>query len=376
AVASTGGQILPPVMGAGAFIMANFLQIPYRDVVLAAIVPALLYFASLLFVVHYRARLDGIRTLETDQISDWRAALKARWHLLIPLVWLAVVIVSGLAVADAAVQASVLTIVLGTLRRSTRCGPLQVVQALVRTSERALSVALPCAVASIIVAVIAFTGLGTKFTALVVHLSAGSLALALVFAAIGSLVLGAGMPTTSAYVMAAVLVAPALVKLGVDPLVAHLFVFYISIMSMVTPPVALAAYAASTISGSRPGATGWWAFYLALPALVIPFAFVLHPALVIWTSVPALAWALVQVIAACWAFAVLVPGWLGRPLGMVERVLFAVGGIACFLTSPALSAAGFALLAILAAFAYRGRSREVAGPDGLAGRKTAGPERR
>ena len=346
-VASTGGQILPPVMGAGAFIMANFLQIPYQEVVLAALVPALLYFASLLFVVHYRARRDEISTLDADEVGDWRVALKARWHLLVPLIWLVVVIVSGLAVAEAAVQASILTVVIGTLRRGTRQRPLEIIQALVRTSERALSVALPCAVASVIVAVIAFTGLGTKFTSLIVAMSSGSLALALILSALGSLVLGAGMPTTSAYIMAAVLIAPALVNFGLDPTVAHLFVFYISIMSMVTPPVALAAYAASTISGSRPGPTGWWAFYLATPALAIPFAFTLHPELVTWSSASGLAWALLQVVTACWALAVAVPGWLGRSLHWAERGMFAGAGIACFLPLMWLSIAGFFVLAAL-----------------------------
>ncbi len=344
AVASTGGQILPPVMGAGAFIMANFLQIPYQDVVLAALLPALAFFASLLLVVHFRARRDGISTLAEDELGDWRGALAARWHLLVPLAWLATAIVSGLSVADAAVQASALTVVVGTLRRSTRQRPIELIEALVRTGERALSVALPCAVASVIVAVIAFTGLGTKFTSLVVHLSEGNLYLALGLTALASLVLGAGMPTTSAYVMAAVLVAPALVQLDVAPLVAHLFVFYVAIISMVTPPVALAAYAASTVSGSRPGETGWTAFSLALPGLIIPFAFALHPALVTWEGIGPTAWAVGHVALACAAFAVLLPGWLGRKLRRVERMVFAVGAILSLLPSTTLAVAGVALL--------------------------------
>ncbi|MFB4202311.1 hypothetical protein KBTX_02433 [wastewater metagenome] len=344
AVASTGGQILPPVMGAGAFIMANFLQIPYQDVVLAAILPALAFFASLLLVVHFRARRDGIRPLGADELGDWRGALKARWHLLVPLVWLATAIVSGLSVADAAVQSCALTVVVGSLRRSTRQRPIELLEALVRTGERALSVALPCAVASIIVAVIAFTGLGTKFTALVVHLSEGNLYLALGLTALASLVLGAGMPTTSAYVMAAVLVAPALVQLDVAPLVAHLFVFYVSIISMVTPPVALAAYAASTVAGSKPGETGWAAFYLALPGLVIPFAFALHPALVLWDGAGATAWAVARVALACSAFAVLLPGWLGRRLRPLERLVLGVGAVLSLLPATVPAIVGLVLL--------------------------------
>lgn len=370
AVASTGGQILPPVMGAGAFIMANFLQVPYREVVLAALIPAIAFFASLLLVVHYKARRDGIAAMGADEVGDWRVVLRARWHLLIPLVWLAVVIVSGIAVADAAVQACLLTIVLGTLRGTTRQRPIAVVLALVRTAERALSVALPCALASVIVSVIAFTGLGTKFTSFVVFLSDGNLALALVLAALASLVLGAGMPTTSAYVMAAVLVAPALVLLDVPAIVAHLFVFYVSIISMVTPPVALAAYAASTIAESRPGTTGWWALYLAVPGLIVPFAFVVHPELVVWGAPLELGWALVQIATACWAFSVLVPGWLYRSLRASERGLFAIGGVACFLPQTAASLAGFALLAGLVLFTRATRTRLPDARDaGLTGKR-------
>ncbi|MDN3516529.1 TRAP transporter fused permease subunit [Aquisalimonas lutea] len=348
AVASTGGQILPPVMGAGAFVMAHFLQVPYRDVVFAALLPALAFFVSLLLVVHYRARLDNVATLKLEEVGDWRAMLRERWHLLIPLVWLAVIIVSGLGVAEAAVQATALTIILGTARRTTRQRPLQVVTALVRTGERALSVALPCAAASLIVSVISMTGLGTKFTGMVVTLSEGNLSIAMILAGLASLVLGAGMPTTSAYIMAATLVAPALVTLSVEPMVAHLFVFYMSIISMVTPPVALAAYAASTVADTSPSATGWRALYLAIPGLIIPFAFVLHPALVVWGSLPDVAWAVIQVVVACWAFTVMVSGWLNRPLGGLERGLFAAGGVASIIPVFVVSLAGFSLLVALA----------------------------
>jgi TRAP transporter 4TM/12TM fusion protein len=298
AVASTGGQLMPPVMGAAAFVMADLLQTPYRDIAIAAIIPALLYFAATLFAVDLQARKLGLREIgETGEAPPTvLATMKARGHMLIPLVWLAYRIVEGYPIAFAAVESIVVIVVAGMLHPTTRQGPLAIVHSLAVAAQRSVNVALPCAVAGIVVSIIAFTGLGTKFTAFMVYISGGNVALMLGFAMLSSLVLGAGMPTTSAYIMAAVLVAPALIQSGVEPLLAHFFILYFAILSMLTPPVALAAYAAASISGASASRTGWQAFALALPGFVIPFALFAHPGMLLLGTVADTLWGLANAL--------------------------------------------------------------------------------
>jgi len=194
-------------------------------------------------------------------------------------------------------------------------------------AQRSVTVALPCALAGIIVGVIAFTGLGTKFTGLVVDLSAGSTVIIVVLAMVATLVLGCGMPTTSAYIMGAVLLAPALVAAHVLPLVAHMFVFYFAILSMITPPVALAAYAAAAIAGTPPNATGWKAALLGIPVLIIPLVFFWHPGLLLIGTTGDIVTASVLTFAATVALSAMTIGWMLRPLSVWERVVFGVLGV-------------------------------------------------
>jgi TRAP transporter 4TM/12TM fusion protein len=345
AVASTGGQIMPPVMGAAAFVMADLLQMPYRDIAIAAILPALLYYLAVLFAVDLEARKLGLRS---DGIGDDRPSLigtlKQRGHMLLPLAWLTYRVVGGYPVAFAAIESIVVVIAVGLLHPVTRRGPLAVVHALALAAERSVNVALPCAVAGVIVSVIAFTGLGTKFTAFMVYLSGGNVPLMLAFAMLSSLVLGAGMPTTSAYIMAAVLVAPALIQSGVEPLLAHFFILYFAILSMLTPPVALAAYAASSISGASSSQTGWQAFALALPGFIIPFALFAHPGVLLIGDVSDTLWGVANILVGFVGVGVAVVGWLFRPMTVPERVYFGVVGAANLWPTEIVSAITFALL--------------------------------
>jgi TRAP transporter 4TM/12TM fusion protein len=360
AVASTGGQLMPPVMGAAAFVMADLLQMPYRDIVIAAILPALLYFAAVVFAVHLQARKLGLGSSASDGRSSLAAILKERGHMLVPLAWLAYRVVSGYPVAFAAVEAIVVVVVFGMLRPATRQGPLAVVRSLALAAERSVNVALPCAVAGVIVSIIAFTGLGTKFTAFMVFVSGGIVPLMLVLAMLSSLVLGAGMPTTSAYIMAAVLVAPALIQSGVEPLLAHFFILYFAILSMVTPPVALSAYAAASISGASSSRTGWQAFALALPGFVIPFALFAHPGLLLLGSVTDTFWGFANVLVGFIGIGIAVVGWLVRPLSRWERLFFGLVGVANLWPTPVVSMTTFVLLAGGALWVRRS-ARRVAG---------------
>jgi TRAP transporter 4TM/12TM fusion protein len=356
AAASTAGQIMPPVMGAAAFIMADFLQVPYSTVAFGALIPALAYLAGIMVAVHLQARLKGIKPIALADVGSVKASLLARWHMLLPLLWLVGQIARGYDVVSAVTQASLLTILVGCLRKETRQPLRAVVEALIRTSERAVVVALPCALASIVVMVISMTGLGTKFTSVILDLAGGNLWLAAALGGLGCLVLGCGMPTTSAYIMAAILVAPALAELGFDPLVAHMFIFYIAVMANVTPPVALAAYAGASIAGCSANSAGWQAFKLALPGLAIAWTMMLQPTLVLWGSVFEVAVAVVQALTATALIAVVVVGWLGRPLSVVGRAGALTAVTLIILPSAQLSIAGYGFAAALVLYGYRARA--------------------
>lgn len=327
AVASTGGQIMPPVMGAAAFVMADFLQMPYREIVLAAIMPALLYFLALGATVDLEARKLGLGVLAAADMPRVRSVLRDRGHMLLPLAWLVWRIVSGHGITYASLEAIALTVVCGLARGTTRRGVRAMLEVMVTAPRRAINVALPCAVASVIVSVIAFTGLGTKFTSLMIEISGGQVLILLMLAMVASLVLGAGMPTTSAYIMAAVLIAPALVQMGVDALLAHMFVFYFAIMSMLTPPVALSAYAAASISGASSSSTGWTAVTLAIPGFLVPYAFYFHPGLLLLGGAGDAIWGFASLLVAFYGLAVAIVGWLVRPMLPWERLTFAALGL-------------------------------------------------
>jgi TRAP transporter 4TM/12TM fusion protein len=331
AAASTGGQLVPPVMGAAAFIMADYLQMPYQSIALAAIIPAALYYIALLVMVDLRARQRNLRRSDEIISATFSDILKTRGHLLLSLVWLVYRVISGFPVETAALESCAVTIVIGSLRASTRQGPLALIDALVVSAERTITVALPCALAGIVVAVITFTGLGTKFTGLMIWMSHGQIWLLLGFTMIAALILGTGMPTTSAYIMAAVLLAPALISMGVDRMTVHFFIFYFAILSMVTPPVALAAYAAASISRASASETGWTAFMLSFPGFLIPYSAIMHPGLLLIGDTFDAVWGVFNVLLGFVGVSAAVIGWMLQPLSTVWRIGFLILGLASLL---------------------------------------------
>jgi TRAP transporter 4TM/12TM fusion protein len=360
AAASTGGQLVPPIMGAAAFIMADFLQTPYKTIVLAAIMPALLYYIALLFMVDLKSRQMGLRPAHNDDAISLRETLGSRGHLLLPLGWLVYRIVSGHSIEAAALEGCALSLIVGVLRPATRTTPLALIQALVATAERTISVAIPCAVAGIVVGIIAFSGLGTKFTSLMIWIAGGSFPILLILTMFACLVLGTGMPTTSAYIMAAILLAPALVTLGAQPLAAHFFIFYFAILSMVTPPVALAAYAAASISRASPNETGWLALAASFPGFLIPFAVIIHPGL-LWNGDHLdMAWGFINSLLGFAAISVAVIGWLFRPLSRVHRGVFLLAGLATLLPDLSSTIGSVAILVGATVFAMRPGKQKAA----------------
>ena len=275
AAASTGGQLMPPVMGAGAFILATWTNIPYLQVAVAAIIPAVLYYAALLAAIHFRAGRMGIEPNpdeDAEPIAD-------RLHLLLPLAIIVVLLGMGRSPMRAAFWGVASALILAVLRPSTRPSPDELRQIMERAGRGAVQVAAACASAGIVVGVASLTGIGLRMSELIITLSGGSLFGALVLTGLGSIVLGMGLPTTAAYVVLAALGAPALVQLGVPLLAAHLFIFYFGCISNVTPPVSLAAFAAAGIAGSPPIRTAVFAAVLAGAGFIVPFMFVYGPEL-------------------------------------------------------------------------------------------------
>ena len=279
AAASTGGQLMPPVMGAAAFLMAEFVGVPYIDIVAAAVIPAILYFAGLWLGVHLEAKRNNLKGVPRDQLPKAWDIFRERGHLAIPLVVIVYLLVTGYTPMRAALVAIVLSIVASALRKSTRMKPIEIIRGLENGARNVLGVVIACAAAGIIIGVVTKTGVGLKLASGLLALSGGLLLPTMFFTMITSLILGMGVPTTANYVITSTIAAPALLQMGVPVLAAHMFVFYFGIIADVTPPVALAAYAASGISGGKPLMTGVNASKLAIAAFIIPYIFVLSPVL-------------------------------------------------------------------------------------------------
>ncbi|MGF1627637.1 MAG: TRAP transporter permease [Alphaproteobacteria bacterium] len=286
AVASCGGQFLPPVMGASAFIMAEYLQMPYGYVAAGAILPAVLYYAAVYLQVHLRAKKVGMEGLPRDRLPKMAGVLLHQGHLVLPLFLLIGLLIMGFTALFAAFFSIIAVIVISGLRKHTRMSLRDIVEALILGARNTISTAIACAAVGFIVGSVGLSGIGLLFTQSIVSLAGGELLLALLLAAACSLFLSFGLPTTSVYIITATLVAPSLVQLGVAPLVAHLFCYYWGGVSAITPPVALAAYVAAGIANAPVMKTGFTAMRLGMAAYIVPFIFVYWPALVMWDEAP------------------------------------------------------------------------------------------
>lgn len=277
ASASSGGQFMPPIMGASAFIIAEFLGMQYVLVVAAATIPAFLFFLSIGASVHFEAERLKLRILSKDEIPDLKKVFKAGFYYLIPLILLVYLLaVTRVTPTRTAFWVILTTMALSWVKAHSRMGLWDIIEALELGAKNALTVITACACAGLVIGVITLTGIGLQLSTLVISLSGGILILALVFSMFGSIILGMGLPTTAAYIIMATLGAPALIEIGVDPLGAHLFVFYFAIMSAITPPIALAAYTAGAIAGADVNKTAVTALKVSLAGFFIPYMFVFN----------------------------------------------------------------------------------------------------
>lgn len=359
AAASTGGQLMPPVMGAAAFLMAEFVGVPYFDVVKAAVIPALLYYIGVWLGVHYEAKKYGLKGTSREELPKFGPLFMEKGHLALPLAVIVYLLVSGYTPMRAALAAIVLSIVCACLRKSTRIGFREIVQGLIDGSKGVLGVLIACATAGIIIGVVTKTGVGLKVATALLDLSGGQLLPAMFFTMVTSLILGMGVPTTANYVITSTIAAPALVQMNVPVLAAHMFAFYFGIVADVTPPVALAAYAGAGIAGANPMRCGVIAAKLAIAAFIVPYIFVLAPELLMIHATPlTITLSALTAIVGMWGVSVAMIGFCQNLLNLPQRVLFLAGGIGMIIPGHITDVVG--VVCLIAAFMWQ-RTNKIKG---------------
>ncbi len=328
AAASTGGQIMPPIMGAAAFLMAEMVGVPYSQIVIKAILPAVLYFTGIFLMVHLRAKRMGLKGIPREQLPKAKEILP-RIYLLIPLVALVYLITAGYTMSRAAIIATFLCIVVSLFNPGHRMTPKKFLDALETGAKNTLSIAVACGIAGIIAGVVTMTGLGQVFIDVIVNISNGNLLIALIFTMLCCIVLGMGVPTTATYIIMATTCAPILTTgMGLNAICASMFVFYFGIVADITPPVALAAYAGSAIAKSDPMRTALNASKLAIGAFLIPYIFCLNPAmLLIDTNVPEFIMIIITSVIGMFAISAALEGYMVSNLNPVFRIVLAAAGL-------------------------------------------------
>ncbi|MBT2786710.1 MULTISPECIES: TRAP transporter permease [unclassified Halomonas] len=382
AAASTGGQIMPPLMGAGAFLIAEYTNTPYLEIVKISILPAIMYFATVYLFVHIIALKQGMQGLPKDELPQMRQVMKDGWHFLLPLavlVWLLAMSMSPMRVGYYAVvtilAVAVLRYVLWfffvaprqgqpvtatAVKDVVRAGFAKLIEGLELGARNAVAVSMACAVAGIIVGVVGLTGLGLKFSSMMLAFSGGYLVLALVMVLLASLVLGMGLPVTASYIVLIVLVGPALTaEFGVPLLVAHLVVFWYSQDSNVTPPIALAGFAGAAIAGSKPMETSFQAWKFAKGLYLIPLFMVFNPEIIIGGPVPVVIWNGVIAILALGAFAAALEGYLFTKMSWLPRIAITAAIFGVFYPNLMTEIAGVAVMIVAIVANWLASKREV-----------------
>lgn len=324
--AATGGAILPPIMGSAAFLMAEYAGIHYREIVIAALVPALLYYLGILLQVHFRSRKNNIGRMSKDEIPPLWRVLKEGWIYIFPLVFLVVGILSGRSAPYVALLTSAVIIICSWFVPGKRIGIRSIINIFYETIERMIPVTMACAAAGMLISSVMLTGLAPKFGSLIFEFTFGSLFLTLLATAIMCIIFGMGMPVASAYILTAVLAAPVLINMGIPAMNAHLFIVYYSSLSAITPPVAVAAFAASSIARDDPIKIALNACKLAFVAFILPFFFVYSPGLLLEGDWLTIVRAIPLATLGVFLIAVAAEGWFRRNLNFLERALLLIAG--------------------------------------------------
>ena len=347
--ASVGGQLLPPIMGAAAFIMAEMLGVKYSNIIVWAAIPALLYYLGIIIQVQLRASKDGLVGLPKDQLPVLKTVLNARGHLLLPVFFLLYMLFfSGTTVVYSAVLTIVVTIVVAQIKKDTRMSVRDMVDALANGAKQTVSVAIACACVGIIIGVCSKTGFGLTMANTIIALGGTSILFTLVFTMITCMILGMGLPSIPAYIITAAIAAPALAKLGIAPAAAHMFSFYYAMFANLTPPVALASFAAAGLSGGDPMKTGVASVKLAIAGFIVPFMFVFSPQLMlINTTLVEGAWTAVTACIGVFMLAVAVEGYFCAKVALWLRAVILVGALGLMNPGMVTDAVGIACCVVL-----------------------------
>jgi len=326
--AAIGAQIMPPVMAAGAFLMAEFLGVPYLEVMRAAIIPALMYFFTIWISIDCKAAKINLKGLSKDEIPSTMAVLKKDWLILAPLILLIVLlVVFKLSAIACAFYSMVASIMVCYFDKERRMGLKKIIDTLAYSAKGIASVACACACAGLVIGVINLTGLGLKISTLIISLSGGRLIFALMLSMVTAIIFGMGLPTTVSYLLCVSVLSPVLINMGVLPIAAHMFIFYFACLSGITPPVALAAYTGASIAGTKSIPTASESCKLAVIAFFVPYMFVYNPAYLMQGSVPGIIWAVIVGITTCYAISGFVQGWFMVKLNAFARSGFFVATV-------------------------------------------------
>jgi len=346
AVASTGGQIMPPIMGAAAFVMAEFMGKSYTDIMIAAAIPALFYYGALFAAIHFNAVRSGLKGLPREELPVLGYIIVRQAHLFLPVIVLLVLLLYGFTPTYGAIMATIGLIAISWLRPATGLRPKACIEALRDGAVHTVPVAMACACAGIVIGIVLQTGLALRFTAFLIDFTSGSLLPALFITMLAGIILGMGMPTTPAYIMQAALLVPAIIKLGVEPMAAHMFAFYFSCLSAVTPPVALAVYAAASIGGADLWRSGIQAVKFAAAGFIVPFFFIYNPALLFAGPWEDILRAVVTGSVGVVALAAGLEGHFLRPASWLERLLFVAAAFLLIDPGTVTDVIGVGLLAV------------------------------
>jgi TRAP transporter 4TM/12TM fusion protein len=364
AVASTGGQIMPPIMGAAAFVMAEFMGVSYGQVVIWALVPAVLYYLACFCAVHFEAKRRGLVGVPRSELPRLSAVLRERGHLFIPVLAILAVMYSGYSAPLSALAGTLACFPVALLRKSSRANVTlrNIIEACVDGARNALPVALACACAGIVIAVVTLSGLGIVFTQFVVDLASKTLLVALILTMFAGIILGMGMPTTPAYIIMTALLVPAIIKLGVIEPAAHMFAFYFAILSAITPPVALAVFAAAGLAKADLWSSGLAAVKIGFAGFIVPFMFVYEPGLLMIGDWPTILSSCTTATIGVILFAGGLHGYFLIAANYWQRALLVIGGL--LLINPGLESdlIGAALCTVVVGTQFLAR-RALANPE-------------
>lgn len=359
AVASTGGQIMPPVMGATAFIMAEMTGIPYSSICIGALIPATLYFFSIFIMIDLEAVKLDLKGMPEEQIPDIKKIMKENWPLLSPLIGIILMLmVFKMSSSRTAVTAILLTILAPLVKRTIKVTPTIVADALADGAHSCVGILASCTCAGIIIAVLAVTGLGVKLGSLLISLSGGYLILLLFFTMLITIILGMGLPTPSAYIVCVSVVGQTLIEAGIPLMTAHLFIFYFAILSTVTPPVAMSSYTAAGIAKANPNRTGWQGLKLGLVAFIVPYMFVFGPALLMNGTALEIIRSLCTAIIGVVCLGVSMIGYLRYKIGLAPRIVLLGCAILLINTGLLTDIIGVGLAALILPFCLRKKSKK------------------